>query len=647
MGFFFRRSVRFGPFRLNFSKSGIGASVGVKGARLTTTPRGTTYVTVGTHGFYYRESVSGRNRTQPRLGTAPPTSEPVQPGSPDVIATADVSDLVDSSSATLVQRLNERANMVNPAWLLYILAVAILVVAAVVFLPYSDFALPDVSPRVQRRAVSVDEYSSLVMKYGYPQAVLAAEPLGMVDVRVAQYRSVTVGIVFVPDGCVEAFDRVIQALTLNTGTQSKKRPALKPVSPCIASPNGGWTIVGYNDFPEIRQGISGDEAGSRLAQLTSEQSSPPVIQTETAVVPMGRPRAARGKKATPSDEVTTKPDKQVWAVRDQDDRIAKSQAARQRLVGCALLLTAVGLFVLGIVVHNRNTEKRTSRLFYELNELAQKRYDTLQEGFLQLSKSHRIWRLNASSPTSDWKRNAGASQLVRRVGITVEYSNPPRVETNLSVPCINLGTVRLFFLPDAVLYLDQGTYGGVAYNDLRVEQSTTRFIEDETVPGDATMAGRTWRYVSKSGGPDGRFKDNAQLPVLQYGVLVMTSSRGLNIHLYTSNAQSSAAFADSWRALVDSPGQLEKSRPSTPLHSDISSDPIDNAYKMLGLGPNATPGEISAAYRHLAQMYHPDKVVGLAPEFQFLADRRMKEINAALETIRGQQKSVPPNQQAA
>jgi DnaJ-class molecular chaperone len=41
----------------------------------------------------------------------------------------------------------------------------------------------------------------------------------------------------------------------------------------------------------------------------------------------------------------------------------------------------------------------------------------------------------------------------------------------------------------------------------------------------------------------------------------------------------------------------------------------------------ATESEISAAYRRLAQMYHPDKVVGLAPEFQVLADTR--EINAA------------------
>jgi len=47
MGFSFRRSSSFGPFRLNFSKSGIGASIGVKGARVTLSPKGRTYITVG------------------------------------------------------------------------------------------------------------------------------------------------------------------------------------------------------------------------------------------------------------------------------------------------------------------------------------------------------------------------------------------------------------------------------------------------------------------------------------------------------------------------------------------------------------------------------------------------------------------------
>lgn len=55
MGFYFRKSKSFGPFRLNLSKSGLGLSTGIKGARLSFGPRGT-YVNMGSGGLYYRRS---------------------------------------------------------------------------------------------------------------------------------------------------------------------------------------------------------------------------------------------------------------------------------------------------------------------------------------------------------------------------------------------------------------------------------------------------------------------------------------------------------------------------------------------------------------------------------------------------------------
>jgi DnaJ-domain-containing protein 1 len=33
-------------------------------------------------------------------------------------------------------------------------------------------------------------------------------------------------------------------------------------------------------------------------------------------------------------------------------------------------------------------------------------------------------------------------------------------------------------------------------------------------------------------------------------------------------------------------------------------------------------------------MYHPDKMAGLAPEFQVIAESRMKELNAAYELLK-------------
>lgn len=57
MGLYLKKSFRAGPVRLNLSKSGLGLSAGVKGARVGCGPRGT-YVHAGRNGLYYRKNLS-------------------------------------------------------------------------------------------------------------------------------------------------------------------------------------------------------------------------------------------------------------------------------------------------------------------------------------------------------------------------------------------------------------------------------------------------------------------------------------------------------------------------------------------------------------------------------------------------------------
>jgi hypothetical protein len=61
-----------------------------------------------------------------------------------------------------------------------------------------------------------------------------------------------------------------------------------------------------------------------------------------------------------------------------------------------------------------------------------------------------------------------------------------------------------------------------------------------------------------------------------------------------------------------------------------SNDP----FVVLNVPRNASKDEVVAAYKKLAQMYHPDKVAGLAPEYHLIAETKMKEINTAYEQIR-------------
>jgi hypothetical protein len=56
MGWYLRKSLSFGPLRINLSKSGLGMSAGIKGLRVGTGPRGK-YLHAGREGLYYRTSL--------------------------------------------------------------------------------------------------------------------------------------------------------------------------------------------------------------------------------------------------------------------------------------------------------------------------------------------------------------------------------------------------------------------------------------------------------------------------------------------------------------------------------------------------------------------------------------------------------------
>gem|GEM_PF-1625780 len=77
MPWFFRRSVSRGPFRLNFSKRGVGMSIGIRGLRLGSGPRGT-YVRGGRGGFYYQQYL--RSDRVPGRSIVPAASSPTVAG---------------------------------------------------------------------------------------------------------------------------------------------------------------------------------------------------------------------------------------------------------------------------------------------------------------------------------------------------------------------------------------------------------------------------------------------------------------------------------------------------------------------------------------------------------------------------------------
>lgn len=69
-----------------------------------------------------------------------------------------------------------------------------------------------------------------------------------------------------------------------------------------------------------------------------------------------------------------------------------------------------------------------------------------------------------------------------------------------------------------------------------------------------------------------------------------------------------------------------------------SQDSVAHYYATLGLEKGADMEKIKKAYRKLSMKYHPDKVGHLGDEFQKIAETKMKEINAAYDYFKKQEK---------
>ncbi len=641
MGFYFRRSSSFGPFRFNFSNSGVGASVGIKGARLTLSPKGSTYITVGSGGFYYRQNLGpGKTRSSPSAQYQTVEAQP----SVDEIKTADVKELLQSSKGELVDSLNKRAQMFNPATLLYVLS-AICAVVSFVYLTGATSsgiqpALPDssASPDVSRQANRTDEYALLLSRYGQPSKVSITQA-GPVLLRTSVYEAPHLAIDFVPAGCVDSYNYYkAHKNDVAPSRGFRRHHATTSVQPpCVPPLDKASTIVGY------RNTASGSEvdhrtAESYLAGIGVRTAVPPIIKIPDVLHTGKHERESKSDVLSIEyNEATLKSDLQ---------RITNLDASSKKDVktGAEFLAGALLLLISGVIVHRNNNEKRTTRLVYDLSGIANAQQQTLDSTLEQLTRSRMIWRVDSQTAIMDWKRNAGASYNVEREQISVSKAVPPRVESNLVPMCIDIGKLKMFFLPDQVLYRQRGTFASIEYKDLKFQAASTRFIENQVQASDSQQVGSTWRYVRKDGGPDRRFNNNRQLPIMLYGIITAVSSGGLNLLLHTSNVLTASSFADSFRSFQakrdqsifgEVPHTDDKSTSTQEQKDNLFCPPnVAKAMVVLGVKPGATFEQAAVAYRHMAQMYHPDKTAGLGPELQKLAEERMKEINAAHQLVK-------------
>jgi hypothetical protein len=167
-------------------------------------------------------------------------------------------------------------------------------------------------------------------------------------------------------------------------------------------------------------------------------------------------------------------------------------------------------------LRQRDLARKAVVVFYDVNDQYAQNFETLINEFAWVSDAQRKRRVMAHGSTTAYQKkiHAGAEEIERVIPVAATITGPKQLTTNVSVPSLDNAQRAIYFLPDRVLIRERSDFAELHYDQLTVETAQIRWIEQEAVPADARQVDTTWRYVNKSGGPDRRFKDNRQLPVL-------------------------------------------------------------------------------------------------------------------------------------
>lgn len=188
----------------------------------------------------------------------------------------------------------------------------------------------------------------------------------------------------------------------------------------------------------------------------------------------------------------------------------------------------------------------------ELPEGVTEAFHQLSDKFVILAKALCIWDTVGQRITNRVAERTTATRVIDRKRVSFQLGKCELIESEWSVPHLeNSNGGDVYFYPAFVLYfVTAENFALLEYKDIKLTFSDTRFIEEDAVPADSKVVGNTWAKANKDGTPDKRFNGNYQIPIVQYGKLVITSETGMHEEYMISNPETTEVFARSWQSLA-------------------------------------------------------------------------------------------------
>lgn len=188
-------------------------------------------------------------------------------------------------------------------------------------------------------------------------------------------------------------------------------------------------------------------------------------------------------------------------------------------------------------------EQEQSELFYRM-----------RDQFAALAESASIWDIKTRQATDKFHERTTASTRLSREKVRFELGRCDLIDWEQKVPHLtNAKNGDLYLFPGFILYrAAREAFSLIEYHDVAGNVTDVSFQEEEGVPVDSQVVGKTWAKANKDGSRDRRFTDNYEIPIARYGAIKLTSQNGLWEEFQFSNVQKLLNFASALNSFTAS-----------------------------------------------------------------------------------------------
>ncbi len=175
-------------------------------------------------------------------------------------------------------------------------------------------------------------------------------------------------------------------------------------------------------------------------------------------------------------------------------------------------------------------------------------YQSLVAGYQSLLTAEKIWDITAEFKQDTRATRSSATSLVKRVPVSFKFDSIAIIQSsNLAFHLENKNGGDLYIYPAFVISTTNNKqFSVIDIKDIKLTCDIQRFLEEDDIPSDSLILGKSWAKVNKDGSPDRRFAGNYEIPIVQYGEIKLMSSTGLDETYSFSSFEKAKTFADSF-----------------------------------------------------------------------------------------------------